>query len=143
MLINIYYHYLTEVTKEARRILVLDDTRDVSSRIKIALEKKGEHRTERYKVDTYNDPMWVLENFKAGLYDLFLIDFLMATTSNYKLCNKVRQTDNKVKICYMSETYENYEEAKKIFPKVEIKCFIPKSAKISDLVKRIKEELKL
>lgn len=40
MLINIYYHYLTEVTKEARRILVLDDTRDVSSRIKIALEKK-------------------------------------------------------------------------------------------------------
>ena len=127
--------------KEARRILVLDDNRDVSSRLKIALEKK-ENKEQRYQVDTYNDLMWVLENFKAGLYDLFLIDFIMAKTSNYKLCNQVRQTDNKVKICYISETYQNHEEAKKIFPKVEIECFIPKSAKISDLVKRIKGELK-
>jgi hypothetical protein len=64
-----------------------------------------------------------------------LIDFMMAKTSNHKVCNKVRQMDNKVKICYMSETYQNYEEARKVFPGLEIKCFIPKLAELEVLTK--------
>ena len=48
---------------------------------------------------------------------------MMAKTSNHEVCNKVRQMDNKVKICYMSETYQNYEEARKVFPKVRNKVF--------------------
>jgi DNA-binding response OmpR family regulator len=82
----------------------------------------------------------VLKNFQAGLYDLLLIDFMMAKTSNpnHKVCNKVRQMDNKVKICYMSETYQNYEEARKVFPGLEIKCFIPKLAELEELLTKIK-----
>ena len=109
--------------------------------MKTALEKKGGRKRGKYKVDTYSDPLLVLQNFKAGLYDLFLIDFMMAKISNHKLCYKVRQMDNKVKICYMSETYQNHEEAKKIFPNLDIECFIAKSADVLDLERRINEVL--
>jgi two-component system catabolic regulation response regulator CreB/two-component system response regulator ChvI len=124
-----------------KRILVLDDNRDATSRIKTALEKQEDGRRRRYKVDTYNDPILVLRNFQVGLYVLFLIDFMMAKTSNHKVCNKIRQMDNKVKICYMSETYQNYEEARKVFPGLEIKCFIPKLTKPEDLLTKINEVL--
>jgi CheY-like chemotaxis protein len=63
-----------------RRILVLDDNRAATSRIKTVLEKKEDGRRRKYMVDTYNDPILVLQNFQAGLYDLFLIDFMMAKT---------------------------------------------------------------
>jgi two-component system, OmpR family, response regulator ChvI len=124
-----------------KRILVLDDNRDATSRIKTALEKQEDGRKRRYKVDTYNDPILVLRNFQVGLYDLFLIDFMIAKTSNHEVCNKVRQIDNKVMICYMSETYQNYEEARKVFPGLEIKCFIPKLADLEDLLTKINEVL--
>jgi hypothetical protein len=35
-------------------------------------------------VDTYNDPMLALQDFKAVLYDLLLIDSMMAKMSNYQ-----------------------------------------------------------
>jgi CheY-like chemotaxis protein len=124
-----------------RKILVLDDNRAATSRIKTVLEKQEDGRRRKYKVDTYNDPIMVLKNFQAGQYDLFLIDFMMAKTSNHKVCNKVRQMDNKVKICYMSETYQNYEEARKVFPGLEIKCFIPKLAELEDLLTKINQVL--
>jgi hypothetical protein len=40
-----------------------------------------------------------------------------------------------------SETYQNYEEARKVFPDLKIRCFIPKQAQMEDLVRRISEEL--
>jgi CheY-like chemotaxis protein len=98
-----------------RKILVLDDNRAATSRIKTVLEKQEDGRRRKYKVDTYNDPIMVLKNFQAGQYDLFLIDFMMAKTSNHKVCNKVRQMDNKVKICYMSETYQTMKKQEKYF----------------------------
>jgi CheY-like chemotaxis protein len=83
-----------------RRVLVLDDSSNTTSRLKTALENQGdESGKRRYKVDTYKDPISALQNFRAGLYCL-LIDFMMAKISNHKLCNKVRQMDTKVKICY-------------------------------------------
>jgi two-component system, OmpR family, response regulator ChvI len=122
---------------------VLDDSSDATSRLKTALENQEDEprRRGRYKVDTYKDPVSALQGFKAGLYDLLLIDFMMAKTSNFELCNKIIQMDNKVKICYTSETYQSYEEARKVFPNLEIKCFISKRAQIQDLVRRISEVL--
>ena len=118
-----------------KRVLVLDDSSNTTSRLKTALENQGdESGKRRYKVDTYKDPILALQNFRAGLYCLLPIDFMMAKTSNHKLCNKV-------KICYTSETYQNYEEARKVFPDLEITCFIPKQAQMQDLVRRISEVL--
>jgi two-component system, OmpR family, response regulator ChvI len=130
------------------RVMILDDSSDATSRLKTALENQDDATgnrirkgRQRYKVDTYKDPTAALQNFKTGLYCLVLIDFMMAKTSNHKICNKARQMDSEVKICYTSETYQNYEEARKVFPDLEIKCFIPKQAQMQDLVRRISEVL--
>jgi two-component system, OmpR family, response regulator ChvI len=129
--------------------MILDDNDDATSRLKNALENKQEDgkgrrirkRRVKYKVDTYRDPSSALQDFRAGLYDLILIDFMMAKTSNFELCNKVRQMDRNVKICYTSGIYKNYEEASKAFPDLETRCFIPKWVQMEDLVRRIDEVL--
>jgi CheY-like chemotaxis protein len=139
---NYYCHIITRRNKWLEKESLLDDSSNTTSRLKTALENQGdESGKRRYKVDTYKDPILALQNFRAGLYCLLPIDFMMAKTSNHKLCNKVRQMDNKVKICYTSETYQNYEEARKVFLDLEITCFIPKQAQMQDLVRRISEVL--
>jgi two-component system response regulator ChvI len=56
--------------------LLVDDEHDIALAFKISLQDNG------FAVDTFNDPQEALSNFKAGLYDLLLIDVKMPT--NYK-----------------------------------------------------------
>lgn len=57
-------------------------------------------KKSKFRVDIYNDPMLAVKDFKAGLYDLLFIDFMMAN-GNYQLCNRIRQTDPEIRICYI------------------------------------------
>ena len=120
--------------------MVIDDSADFILSLKSSLEGEKESRF-RFRVDTYNDPMRALQDFKAGLYDLLLIDFMMAKMSNYQLCDRIRQVDPEIRICYMSGTYPGFEEARKVLPELPIQCFIPKPIKMNDLKKRIITEL--
>jgi DNA-binding response OmpR family regulator len=54
-----------------KRILLVDDEHDIAFTLRIDLENNG------FLVDTFNDPQEALSNFKAGLYDLLLIDVKM------------------------------------------------------------------
>jgi CheY-like chemotaxis protein len=125
--------------RKSKRILIIDDISDFIRGLKFGLEGDKE---SRYRVNTYNDPMLALQDFKAGLYDLPLIDFMMAKMSNYQLCDRIRQINPEIKICYMSGTYPSFEEARKVFPDLSTHCFIPKSIEMNDLKKRINTELK-
>ena len=58
-----------------------------------------------------------------------------------ELYDKIKELDNKVKVCFISATYVNYEHVRKILPSLEIECFIQKPVKIKDLIRRINEEL--
>jgi len=55
-----------------RRVLIIDDEKDVGNLFKIYLEKSGE-----YQIDVYTDPVDALYYFKKGLYDLVLLDLKM------------------------------------------------------------------
>ena len=57
------------------------------------------------------------------------------------LYDEIKNMDNKVKVCFLSATYSDYEAARKIFPMLEIECYIQKPVGIEDLVKRINKEL--
>ena len=62
----------TEIKKMRKnRILIVDDEDDINLLFKMVLEDNG------YKVDTFNDPLVALRNFRAGSYDLLLL--LIAT----------------------------------------------------------------
>ena len=48
------------------------------------------------------------------------------------LYDEIKKMDNKVKVCFLSATYSDYEAARKIFPMLEIECYIQKPVGIED-----------
>jgi DNA-binding response OmpR family regulator len=116
--------------------LLVDDNPDITFTVKIGLEASG-----LFEVDTFNDPELVLSSFKPGLYDLALLDFKMPRMYGYELYDEMKKIDNKLKICFMTATYQDYEAIRAAFPTVEIECYIQKPVEIKDLVRRINAEL--
>jgi DNA-binding response OmpR family regulator len=119
-----------------RRILAVDDNPDIATTIKTGLEDSG-----LFYVDTFNDPKLALSSFKPGLYDLVLLDFKMPKMYGHELYDELKKIDEKVKVCFLTATYSDYESARKVFPMIEIECYIQKPVEIEDLVKRINKEL--
>jgi DNA-binding response OmpR family regulator len=53
-----------------KRILFVNDDSDTTAVMKAGLTRRG------FEVETFVDPKLALEHFKAGLYDLLLLDVL-------------------------------------------------------------------
>jgi DNA-binding response OmpR family regulator len=119
-----------------RRILAVDDEPDITLTVKEGLEA-----TSLFRVDTFSDPQLALSSFKPGLYDMALIDFKMPKMYSYELYDEMKKIDSKLKVCFFSATYQNYEKLREAFPTIEIECYIHKPIEIKDLVRRINAEL--
>jgi DNA-binding response OmpR family regulator len=119
-----------------KRILAVDDNSDITVTIKTGLEDSG-----LYLVDTFNDPELALTSFKPGLYDLVILDFKTPKMYGHELYDEIKKIDGKVKICFMTATYLDYEYARRIFPLLEIECYFQKPVEIEDLIRRINKEL--
>ena len=52
----------------SKRIMILDDEMDSNMSVGAVLRDNG------YKVDSYEDPILALENFKSYFYDLVILD---------------------------------------------------------------------
>lgn len=118
-----------------RIILIVDDEPDITSSLKMGLEYNG------FEVHTFNDPVEALSNFKAGSYDLVLLDIKMPKMNGFELCQEIKKEDEKVKVCFLTAFEPSYEEFRRRFPKLNVSCFTSKPISIYDLAKRIKEEL--
>jgi two-component system, OmpR family, response regulator ChvI len=117
------------------RILIVDDEPDISQVLKMGLEKNG------FAVDTYNDPLDVLPNFKADSYDLLLLDIKMPKMTGFELYDRLHQIDEKAKICFITAYELYYDEFKRMFPKIKVDCFIRKPVSINNLARVIRDEL--
>jgi response regulator RpfG family c-di-GMP phosphodiesterase len=53
----------------------------------------------------------------------------------------MKKIDDRLKVCYMTATYQNYEALRSLSPTIEIECYIQKPVEIKDLVRRINAEL--
>jgi two-component system response regulator ChvI len=89
------------------RILIVDDETDINLLFKIVLEDRG------FKVDTFDDPIAALENYRAGLYDLLILDIKMPRMHGFELYRKIREIDNKVKVCFLTASEMYYEMFRK------------------------------
>jgi DNA-binding response OmpR family regulator len=118
------------------RILVVDDNPDITLTVKTGLEATG-----LFEIDTFNDPELAVSSFKPGLYDFALLDFRMPKMYGYELYDEMKKIDNKLKVCFMTATYQNYEALRAAFPTIEVECYIQKPVQIRDLVRRINAEL--
>ena len=100
-------HIQTYIAKTvAKRILLVSSEDDVNLALKMALEEEQEQDDDDYKssfkVDSFNNPILALKNFKNGSYDLVIIDIVMPQMDGFELSEKIRKVDDKVKICFLT-----------------------------------------
>jgi two-component SAPR family response regulator len=90
-------------------------------------------------LNTY--PEEALSNFKAGLYDLLLIDIKMPKMNGFELYQEIEKMDNKAKVCFITAFEVYYNSLRELFPTVKVDCYIKKPVTTDELVQRIKSEL--
>jgi hypothetical protein len=64
-----------ELSSFTKRILIIDDDPDITLTFKSGLEaKNGTSSSLSFEVNTYNDSILALSEFKPNYYDLILVD---------------------------------------------------------------------
>jgi len=122
------------IKNDLKRVLVVDDEPDTCLVLKSVLEE------DRFLVDSFNDPLLALKNFRASLYDLLLLDIKMPTMNGYELFIRIRNIDSKVKVCFLTalSEYQDYLGFKKnLSPDAVEKCVIAKPIDNGSLLDRI------
>jgi DNA-binding NtrC family response regulator len=119
-----------------KRVLIVDDDPDILITYKKGLEDNG-----LFEVETFADPEEALSNFRSGLYDCLIIDIRMPKMDGFQLYDKMKDIDNKVKVCFITAYEVNYEALRKVFPTLGLECFIQKPIEVSQLVRKINAEL--
>ena len=114
----------------------MDDELDITRTLKRGLELLG-----AYSVDTFNDPLEALSNFDAGTYDMVILDIRMPKMNGFELCRKIAQKDAKTKVCFMTAFEINREEFGKMFPKMDVDCFVKKPIRVAELANLVKAVL--
>ena len=128
----------SQIRNSTPRIMVVDDEDDIILELRVVLEQNG------FKVDPFNDPLLALENFKADLYDLLILDIKMPKMNGFELYNQIKKVDNKVKTMFLTALTElqEYEEFRKeVSPKLGERYFVPKPIENEELIKRVNKIL--
>ena len=118
--------------KKTGRILVVDDEPDIASLLKMALEYDGSFRS----IQTFDDPLVALSNFKAGLYDLVILDITMPNADGLHLYQEMKTIDNKVKFCFLTgcDTYSDKLDNSMLIRKpISIKALLREIARRFDI----------
>ncbi len=120
--------------------MLVDDESDITTALNMALVEYG------FEVDSYNDPLAALSNFKPSYYDLVILDIKMPDMNGFELYANMRKVDNQVKFCFITAGQIYYDEVRKAKPEEEgegsycefnTERFLQKPISNADLVKRI------
>jgi DNA-binding response OmpR family regulator len=114
-----------------KRVLIVDDEPDVNLALRIVLEDNS------FIVDSFNDPLRALENFKANLYDLVILDIKMPKKDGFEVYKEILKIDNRVKVCFLTAGDINYRSLKETFPTLGENQFIRKPIENIELIKQI------
>ena len=120
-----------------KRILIVDDEPDVNLALRIVLEENN------FIVDSFNDPLLALENFKANFYDVLILDIKMPKKDGFELYKEIMKTDNKVKVCFLTAGDVNYSSLKDTFPTLNENQFIRKPIENTELIRRVNKIINL
>ena len=117
------------------RLLLVDDENDITTVLKMGLEHQG------FDVTTFNEPAEALSKYSSGKYDLVLLDIRMPKISGFELYRKIREVDPKVRVCFLTAFEVYFDEFRRIFPKLHVRCFAKKPISAADLRALIMEEM--
>src|SRR5438093_6371713 len=109
------------------RVLLIDDSRDITHAIKIALRGNG------IIVDAYNDPVEAVSVFKPGVYDLVVLDVRMPRMNGFQVYRELKKVDQDTKICFLTAFEIHESEFTKLFPDIDAQFFLKKPITMSAL----------
>ena len=116
-------------------ILLVDDESDIATLFQYYLESSG------YRVKAFNDPRKALSEFRAGLYNLALLDVRIPHMGGFELYEKMHRIDSTCKVCFVTAFEIYYRSLKEFFPHLDVTCFIKKPVSKKELLERIAAEL--
>ena len=120
---------------DRQRILIVDDESDITTALKMYLEIQG------FQVDAFTDPVYALAQFKAGFYQLLILDIKMPEMNGFELYIEIKKKDNTVKVFFLTALSEmhDYDAFKKeVFPKEGERYFIAKPIENEEILTRIR-----
>ena len=83
-----------------KRILIVDDEKDIVYLFALILEDKG------YLVDTYTNSISALAEFKANYYDMIILDYRMDGLNGLELYQKIRAVDKSARAMLLTAGHE-------------------------------------
>jgi two-component system, OmpR family, response regulator ChvI len=98
------------------------------------LESQGFH------VDTFTDATSALLQFKAGFYDLLILDIKMPEMNSFELYKEIKKKDDRVKVFFLTALSEmqDYDAFRKeVSPKEGERYFIAKPIENDEILKRV------
>jgi CheY-like chemotaxis protein len=120
-----------------KRILIVDDEIDINYTLETVLKENG------FIVDSFDSPVLALNNFKAGLYDLALLDIKMPEMDGFKLYEEMKKIDNKFKVCFLTASEMFYEQYRPVNSIITSEGYpvIQKPIKNEELIKKLNKTL--
>jgi DNA-binding response OmpR family regulator len=121
------------------RIMIVDDEADILSVIKRGLEVKKE-----FEVDVFSrgeDALREIESHPQNYYDLIITDIRMPQMNGFELYRRIRETNQSIRIAFITAFEINKDEFSKVIPSVEVTDFISKPVSIANLREKIRSML--
>ena len=116
--------------------MFVEDEPDIVYLVTTGLERKG------FAVDCYTNPLLALQDFKAGLYQLLILDIKMPQMDGIELFNRIEKEDDKVKVCFFSASNQFISNCKNLSKDQPNKfLFISKPISISKMTDQIEHFL--
>jgi DNA-binding response OmpR family regulator len=117
------------------KILIVDDEPDITLTFRKILERAG------FDVDTYNDSLMALREFKPETYDILLIDIKMPNMSGFELYKKITEIDSRQKVCFVTAFDRYHEEFRRLLPTMNVDCFLRKPIEGVELIAQVRKRL--
>jgi DNA-binding response OmpR family regulator len=75
---------------------LVDDDEDVNTTLKKILEERG------YNVYAFSNSIAALKDFRKDFYNVIILDIKMPRMNGFEFYNKIKEIDDKVKICFLT-----------------------------------------
>ena len=117
-------------TKNNKRIMIIDDDKDITDLFSIFLEYNG------YIINAYTNPVEAFNNFRKNSHDLIILDLKMPQMDGMALYHKIKEIDNNVIICFTTADKNYIQQLQKGIIDIE-KIVLYKPVLLKDLKNKI------
>jgi DNA-binding response OmpR family regulator len=117
------------------RILVVDDEKDIANLLKIELDFAGFATEVAYR------PSEALEKFRAGHFDLLVVDVKMPGMDGFALYEKLSELDPAVRVCFLTAFTGLSDAVRQRFARLQGGCIIEKPATRQEVLQAVAKAL--